>query len=107
MEAACRGAKEAGGVTIGILPGLDRSDANAYVDHVVCTGIGEARNLAVVLSSDGVIALPGEFGTLSEIAFALKHNKPIVSVGSWMVSDRIIAVSTATEAVKRILQEIA
>jgi hypothetical protein len=106
MEAACRGAKNAGGTTIGILPGHDRACANKFVDYAVCTGLGEARNIAVVMSADGIIALPGEFGTLSEISFALKYQKPIVSLQSWVVSERIIVVQTPSEAVERILQEV-
>ena len=100
MEAACRGAKGAGGTTIGILPGVNRQDANDYVDHAIATGMREGRNLAIILTADGVIALPGEFGTLSEISFALKYNKPVVSLCSWEVSDRIIRVGTPAEAVE-------
>jgi len=106
MEAACRGAKGSGGTTIGILPGDHRSDANAYVDFAVATSMAEGRNLAIILTADGVIALPGEFGTLSEISFALKHDKPVVSLGSWEVSERIIRVGTAVEAVTRVLSEV-
>lgn len=105
MEAACRGAKQAGGTTIGILPGLSRQDANEYVDYAIATSMGEGRNLAIILTVDGVVALPGAFGTLSEISFALMHNKPVVSLGSWEVSDRIIHVGTPTEAVERVMQE--
>lgn len=106
MEAACRGAKKAGGVTFGILPGFDRAHANRFVDHAICTGMGEARNIAIVMTADGVIALPGEFGTLSEISFALKYEKPVVSLRSWEVSQRIIKALTPAEAVTRILQEV-
>ncbi len=107
MEAACRGAKEAGGVTLGVLPGGSRHDANRFVDFAVATSLGEARNLAIVMTADGVIALPGAYGTLSEIAFALKHNKPIVTLGSWKVSDKMIVVDTPAEAVQRIMEEVA
>jgi uncharacterized protein (TIGR00725 family) len=106
MEAACRGAKSAGGTTIGILPGGDRGGANKHVDYVIATGLGEGRNLVIILTADGVIALPGEFGTLSEISFALIHNKPVVSLGSWEVSDRIIRVGTPVEAVEYIMLEV-
>ena len=106
MEAACRGAKGAGGTTIGILPGVNRRDANVYVDHAIATGMREGRNLAIILTADGVIALPGEFGTLSEISFALKYNRPVVSLGSWEVSDRIIRVGTPAEAVEYIMLEV-
>lgn len=105
-EAVCRGAKKAGGTTIGILPGKSRKDANAYVDHAVATGLGEMRNSAIIMTADGVIALPGAFGTLSEISFALMYDKPVVSLGSWEVSERIIRVGTPEEAVKTILRKV-
>jgi uncharacterized protein (TIGR00725 family) len=105
-EAACRGAKRAGGTTIGILPGVNRNEANQYVDFAVCTGQREARNFAIVMTADGVVALPGEFGTLSEISFALKYNKPVVSLLSWEVSERIIRAGTPEEAVRLIMREV-
>jgi hypothetical protein len=105
-EAACKGAKKAGGMTIGILPGKDYREANEFVDHAICTGIGEARNTCIVMTADGVIALPGKFGTLSEIAFALLNNRPVVSLNSWDVAENVIKVSTAAEAVERILKEV-
>jgi hypothetical protein len=83
MEAACRGAKEAGGVTVGILPGLDPTEANAYVDLPIVTGIGEARNLLVVHNAEGAVAVGGAYGTLSEIAFALRAGRPVVGLGTW------------------------
>ncbi len=83
MEAACRGAKRNGGTTVGILPGSDRSAANPHVDIAVATGLGEARNAIVVASADAVIAVGGEFGTLSEIAFALRAGKPVVGLDTW------------------------
>jgi uncharacterized protein (TIGR00725 family) len=85
MEAAARGAAEAGGEVIGILPTEDPGDANQYCTHVVATGIGHARNLAVVASADAVIAVAGEWGTLSEIAFARRLGRPVVTLGSWRV----------------------
>jgi uncharacterized protein (TIGR00725 family) len=81
MEAAARGAREAGGTTIGILPGESRSEANPWIEHVVATGIGHARNLAVVASADAVIAVGGEWGTASEIALARKLGRPVVLIG--------------------------
>jgi uncharacterized protein (TIGR00725 family) len=78
MAAAARGAKSAGGTTIGILPGETRSAANEWLDHVVVTGIGHARNLAVVASGDAVIAVGGRYGTLAEISFALTLGRPVV-----------------------------
>jgi len=83
MEAACRGAQAAGGTTIGILPGSDRSGCNAYLDVALPTGMGETRNALIVWAADVVIAVGGEYGTLSEIAFALKLGTPVVGVGTW------------------------
>jgi uncharacterized protein (TIGR00725 family) len=85
MEAACRGARSAGGTTVGILPGTDRGQANAYVDVPIVTGLGEARNVLVVRSADAVIAVSGGYGTLSEIALALKMGRPVVGLGTWDV----------------------
>jgi uncharacterized protein (TIGR00725 family) len=83
MEAAARGAAAVGGEVIGILPGADPADANPYCTHVVATGIGHARNLAVVASADAVIAIGGEWGTLSEIAFARRLGRPVVALRTW------------------------
>jgi uncharacterized protein (TIGR00725 family) len=83
MEAAAAGACEAGGHTIGILPGYDRGSANPHIEFAIATGIGEARNAIVVASADAVIALPGEGGTLAEIGFALKLRRPIVALNAW------------------------
>jgi len=82
-EAACRGAKAAGGLTVGILPGTTRRDANRYVDIPIVTGMGEARNVLVVQSAQAVIAIHGEYGTLSEIAHALKLGIPVVGLHTW------------------------
>lgn len=86
MEAACRGAREAGGTSVGILPGTSRSDANRFVDIAIPTGLGEMRNALVVRTADAVVAVGGEFGTLSEIALALKVGKPVVGIGTWDLS---------------------
>ena len=83
MEAAARGAKAEGGSAIGILPGHDRSIANPYLDYVLTTGMGHARNLAVVSSGDAVIAIGGGYGTLSEIGLAAKIGRPVVILGGW------------------------
>jgi uncharacterized protein (TIGR00725 family) len=83
MEAACKGAKSKGGTTVGILPGLNRHDANPHVDFPIATGLGEARNAIVASSADAVIAVGGEYGTLSEIAFALRAGKRVVGIDSW------------------------
>jgi uncharacterized protein (TIGR00725 family) len=102
MEAACRGAKEAGGQTVGILPGLDRSEANAFVDVAIPTGLGEMRNALVVRAADAVVAVGGAWGTLSEIAFARIADKPVFGVGSWELGvDGVTAVATGAEAAER------
>jgi uncharacterized protein (TIGR00725 family) len=107
MEAACRGASLESGLTMGILPGNDPADANPYVRIPVVTGIGQARNLAVVKSSQAVIAIDGEYGTLSEIAFALSNNIPVIGLNTWQLSrngeqDRsIIEAKDAADAVEK------
>ncbi len=83
MEHAARGARAAGGLTIGLLPGEDPAAANPYVDIVIATGLGHGRNAVLVLSADGVIALGGGLGTLSEIALAVRSGRPAVGVRSW------------------------
>ena len=86
MEAACRGARSRGGLTLGLLPGLDREAANGWVSVAVPTGLGEARNALVVRAADAVVAIGGGWGTLSEIALALKTGVPVVGVGTWEVA---------------------
>lgn len=81
MEASCRGAREAGGRTVGIVP--DTGNGNPYLDIVIRTGLGHARNVLVVQSADAVIAIAGSHGTLSEIAIALKLNRPVIGIGTW------------------------
>jgi uncharacterized protein (TIGR00725 family) len=88
MEAACRGAKERGGQTVGILPGGDRAAANPHVDVAIATGLGEARNALVVRAADVLIAVGGAYGTLSEIALALKTGTPVVGIRSWDLAGR-------------------
>jgi uncharacterized protein (TIGR00725 family) len=83
MEAACRGARSRGGLTVGLLPGVDRDDANGWVVVALPTGMGEARNALVVRSADALVAIGGGWGTLSEIALALKAGIPVVGVGTW------------------------
>jgi uncharacterized protein (TIGR00725 family) len=85
MEAACRGAKEAGGLTIGILPSTDEETANNWVDIRIPTGLGYARNALVVLSSHAVIAIDGAEGTLSEIGYAITFNKPLIGLNTWQI----------------------
>jgi uncharacterized protein (TIGR00725 family) len=101
MEAASKGAKAAGGLTIGILPGFSPQDANPYIDLSIVTGLSEARNLIIVRTAEVLIAVGGGPGTLSEIAFALKLHKPVISLDSWNVADEIIRVQTPQEAVAR------
>jgi len=109
MEAACRGAKSEGGLTIGILPGSSRREANPYVDIPVVTGLGGARNVIVVRTSQAVIAVDGEYGTLSEIAYALKLGIPVVGLSTWQLAKEgrqvsaIVEAGTPAEAVDRAL----
>ena len=109
MEAACRGARSAGGTTVGILPGPDRRDANPHVEIAVPTGMGELRNGLVARAGDAVIAIGGEYGTLSEIAFALKLGRPVVGLRSWELAragrrdQGIVEVGDPAEAVERAL----
>jgi hypothetical protein len=83
MAAACRGAKSAGGLTVGILPGSDPAAANEWVDVIIPSGLGEARNALVVNSAAAVIAVGGEYGTMSEIALALRAGIPVIGVDTW------------------------
>jgi uncharacterized protein (TIGR00725 family) len=103
MEAACRGAREAGGTTVGLLPGADRAAANPYVAIAIPTGLGELRNGLIVRAADAVIAVGGAFGTLSEVALALKTGTPVVGLGTWELGAPIEAVASPAEAVERAL----
>lgn len=108
MEAASRGATAAGGTAIGVIPTSDPADANEHVTHAVATGVGQARNLAVVGSGDAVIAVGGEWGTLSEIGFARAIGRPVIALRSWALSGRermedapgIVLAESAREAVE-------
>lgn len=103
MEAACRGAAEAGALTVGILPGSVLTEANRYVKVPVATGMGEARNLILIRSVDAVIAIGQGYGTLSEVAFALRMGVPIVLLESWdEISDQAIVTHSPEEAVKAV-----
>jgi len=110
MEATCRGAASRGGVTVGILPGNDRRSANPWVSVPIATGVGQARNIAVVRSAQAVIAIGGAYGTLSEIAFALDADIPVVGVNTWRLAEERTAsnlvreVSTPLEAVELALK---
>jgi uncharacterized protein (TIGR00725 family) len=103
MAAAARGAKSAGGTTIGVLPGETRHDANEWIEHVVVTGIGHARNLAVVASGDAVIAVGGSWGTLAEIGFASRLGRPTVVVAPGWEIDGVEKAATPQEAVELVL----
>jgi uncharacterized protein (TIGR00725 family) len=113
MEAACRGASSAGGLTVGILPGTDRKDANRYVQIPIVTGIGYARNVIVVKSAQAVIAVGGGYGTLTEIGYALKNGIPVIGLGTWKLSnneksdDSIIRAENAADAVAMAVEMIA
>jgi uncharacterized protein (TIGR00725 family) len=101
MKAVCQGFQAGGGTTIGILPGYDKKSANKYVDIALPTGLGLARNVLVVKSADVVVALPGEAGTLSEIAYCLQFGIPVISLNSWDIPG-VIKVRTVDEAVDKV-----
>ena len=104
MAAAHRGAREAGGTTLAILPGEDRRAANRWADHVVATGVGHARNLAVAASGDAVIAVGGSWGTLAEIAFARRLGRPVVTLEGTPSVDGVESAKTPRDAVERALR---
>ena len=109
MEAACKGASSEGGMTIGVLPGDSRQAANPYVQIPIVTGMGNARNVAVVKSAQAVIAIGGSYGTLSEIGHALQSGIPVIGLNTWSLSrngrqdDAIIPAQSPTEAVNKAL----
>jgi uncharacterized protein (TIGR00725 family) len=103
MEAASRGAKQAGGLVVGILPGASRANANPWVDVAIATGMGDARNAIITNTADGFVAVSGSHGTLSEIAFARKRGKPIVSLDSFDYDPAILVASDPGDAVERVL----
>ncbi|HEX2017033.1 MAG TPA: TIGR00725 family protein [Solirubrobacteraceae bacterium] len=113
MEAACRGARAEGGLTVGILPGQDRSSANPHVQVAIPTGMGELRNGLVVRAADALIAIGGAYGTLSEVALALKGGLAVVGLGTWELSrqgrtDRaVLRVAGADQAVALALRAVA
>ena len=112
MEAACKGAGEEGGLTIGILPGESRRSANPYVQMPITTGMGYARNVAVVKSSQAVIAIDGSYGTLAEIGHALQSGIPVIGLGTWAISmdgkadNKIIVAKNPKEAVEKVFSLI-
>jgi uncharacterized protein (TIGR00725 family) len=100
MEAAARGATEAGGTAIGILPDENRTRANMYLSYSITTGMGHARNLAVVCSGNVVVAVGGKYGTLSEIGLARKMGRPVVALESWDLGEHVTVASSPREAVE-------
>ena len=101
MEAVSKGFKAGGGLTVGIITSYDKNDANKYIDIVIPTGLGLARNVLVVKSADVVVALPGEAGTLSEIAYCLQFKIPVISLSSWNIPG-VIQVESVEEAIKKV-----
>lgn len=112
MEAACQGAAQAGGLTIGLLPGSDRQSANAAVQIAIPTGMGHARNVLIVQTADVVIAVSGAYGTLSEIALARACQRRVIGLQTWDLGDatdgqpHVVAAQTPAEAVALALQEV-
>jgi uncharacterized protein (TIGR00725 family) len=103
MEAASRGAKKGDGLTIGILPGDRREDTNRYVDIPIVTGFGEARNVIVARTAEVLVAIAGEYGTLSEIALALKMGRPVIGLHTWSLAKDVIVVEDPEQAVEKVL----
>lgn len=107
MEAACRGSHSESGLTVGILPGDSRIEANDFVDIPVVTGMGIGRNILVVRSSQAIVAIDGSFGTLSEISYALQLGIPVIGLQTWEVSKDIIRAESAKQAVQKAIELIA
>jgi len=102
MAAASRGASEAGGLTVGLLPGHDRHAANQWVEVAIPTGLGELRNGLIVRAADALIAVGGAYGTLSEVALALKTGVPVVGLGTWEISG-VVSADSPADAVRQAL----
>jgi len=100
MNASCKGAKRAGGMTIGILPGEHKSESNPFVDIPIVTGMSVARNVIIARTADAIIAVGGKFGTLSEIAYGLSFGKAIVGLKTWELEAGIISAASPVEAVR-------
>lgn len=103
MEASARGAKEAGGLTIGLLPGAEKKTANPYIDIAIPTGMGDMRNALIVRGSLGLVAIGGSMGTLSELAMAIKANKPVIGLNTWDISKEIVEAKGPKEAIEKLL----
>ncbi len=106
MEAVCKGAKASSGLTIGILPGENPADANPFVDIAIASGMGISRNLIIIRSSAAVVAINGGFGTLSELAFALQLQKPVIGIETWDVSDQIDCADNPAEVIEKLNRHI-
>jgi uncharacterized protein (TIGR00725 family) len=106
MEAASKGCRQNGGLTVGLLPQDTPEPANPYLDIIIPTGMGIMRNVLVVRSAAGLIAVGGRYGTLSELAFALQMGKPVVGINTWNVSDAIIPAENPHDAVKQLLSRL-
>jgi uncharacterized protein (TIGR00725 family) len=107
MEGACRGAFESGGVTMGILPGSEKSEANPYVTIPVVSDLGHARNIIIAHTADVLIAVSGGYGTLSEISISLKLGKPVIGLGTWANMEKIAYVDNAASALKALEKHLA
>ena len=112
MEAACRGAASQGGATIGILPGNNRHEANRHVTIPIVTGMGHARNAIVAKSGQAMIAIGGKYGTLSEIAYALQSDIPVIGLGSWSlvmdgeIDQAVVRAASAVDAVEKAISSV-
>lgn len=110
MEAAARGAREAGGIAVGILPGIDGREGNEYLSITIPTGLGDARNAIIARTADAVIAVCGGFGTLSEIGLALKMGKPVIGLNTWEIRNQdgcpLVIVHNPRDAVNRAIQAV-
>ncbi len=103
MEASARGCREGGGLSIGILPGLDAAGANPYIDIAIPTGLGDMRNALIVRAAKVLIAIGGRYGTLSEVALGLKAKKPVIGIGTWDI-EGVVRAATPAEALERALK---
>jgi len=106
MQAASKGAKQANGLVIGILSTVDKESTNPYVDIPIVTGMGEARNIIIARTCDGAIAVDGKYGTLSEIAYCLMFNVPVIGINTWEIAAPIIKAKNAEDAVSIIFEKI-
>ncbi len=108
MKAAAKGAKSAGGLTVGILPGKDKKDANPYIDIALPTSIGYARNAIVACSADFIVALPGSHGTRSEISYGLVFGRPIIDLGNWNIEGtiKVSGIADAEKKIKELIKKI-